>query len=386
MTLTRKQEEGLKIIVDRYNAGQPYVTIAGFAGTGKTYLVAKAMEALNLREGEYKMAAFTGKAALVLRQRGFEAVTLHKLLYKSIPIDKEGTSFVHVPKKFREDFDGTKVLVIDEISMVPNNILKEAAKHKIFIIALGDPFQLPPIGEDNGLLQAPHVFLDEIVRQEEDSSIIRISQAIRNYDGRPIEFENDDTVQIVSRDEVVDGMLHWADQILCFKNNTRRQINDFMREQLKRSSFLPENGDKIIFTKNNWDRLNGEGYALVNGMIGYVSDVEIGEPMGILGQIAYANVTTDFSDSMFLEVPMDSNIFQGTQPMPQEGKGKNRVEHADYGYAITIHKSQGSEFDKVLLYEEQLRRNIDLQGLYTGETRAKEKLVIVKSDKNSKFK
>lgn len=382
LKLTKKQEEGIKIIKERYDRGEKYVTIAGYAGTGKTFMVERAMEALGLSEGEYKMAAFTGKAALVLRQRGFDAVTLHKLLYKSIKI---GENFIHKPKKFREDMEGVKVLVIDEISMVPNHILEEAIKHKLFIIALGDPFQLPPIGDDNYLLNSPHIFLDEIVRQGEGSSIVTLSKKIRDFDGTPIEIDGGDEVKVIEREQLVDGMLHWADQILVSKNATRKKINNFMREQLGFSNVLPENGDKIIFTQNNWDLENAAGFAVVNGMIATVDNVKYGRNLGEYGQVFSVDAKVDFSEVPFYDVKIDGNPFKGYKPMVQKQKKKIELEQADFGYAITVHKSQGSEFDKVLLFEERMNRNIDLKALYTAVTRAKEKLVIVKSEYGSKL-
>lgn len=390
MSLTDKQREGLEIIEQRYSSGAPYVTVAGLAGTGKTYLIRRALEELDIGPTEYKMATFTGKAALVLRQRGFEAVTLHKLLYKSIPIKgRKGKEdgFIHVPKKKGEGMKGIKVIVIDEISMVPNPILKEAAKHEIFIIALGDPFQLPPIGEDNGLLQSPHIFLDEVVRQAKGNSIIELAHRVRNYDGAPIEVKNDDNIMVVYQDEMVDGMLGWADQILCSRNETRKKFNSLTRKTLGYSGSLPEEGEKVIFTKNNWDRVNSSGYALVNGLIGTVSDIRKGRNMGLLGQLFTANVEADFSSAPFEDVVIDGNTFRGIDTIQPRGRGKERemVEEADFGYCITVHKSQGSEFDNVLLLEERLNRAIDLRVLYVGVTRAAKKLVLVIPRQGSKF-
>ena len=163
MELTRRQEEGLKIAVDRYRKNQRYTVIAGFAGTGKTTLVKFIIDALNIDEDKVAYVSFTGKAAEVLRKKGNKhAMTLHKLLYDSIP--KASGGFYRKPK-VTIDYN---IVVVDEISMVPKELINLLFKHKVYVICLVDPFQLPPIDKnaDNHLLDYPHIFLDEIMRQE----------------------------------------------------------------------------------------------------------------------------------------------------------------------------------------------------------------------------
>lgn len=130
------------------------------------------VSALDLPEERVVYATYTGKASLVLREKGnANSMTLHKLLYNSFK--KRDGSFAHIPKKeLDEPYD---LIVVDEISMVPENIWELLISHGVHVIALGDPFQLPPVGADNGILSEPHVFLDEIMRQEEESEIIRLT-------------------------------------------------------------------------------------------------------------------------------------------------------------------------------------------------------------------
>lgn len=379
--LNAAQDKGLKEVLERYKLGEKYATIAGYAGTGKTYLVRAIIDAMGLSAWEYDVATFTGKAALVLQQNGFHnAMTLHKLLFNSVRLP-DG-AFIHRAKPVKDkSLANLKVIIIDEISMVPNAILAQAAKHGIFIIALGDPFQLPPIGEDNGLLKNPHVFLKDIMRQAEGNSIIEWSMKVR--EGRRFKWENDANVQIVELDDVVDGMYHWADQIICATNKTRKSINSFMRRDLGFTNVLPENGDKIIATRNNWDRVHTEGYAWVNGTIGTIQNVVYGEELPLRGQKFVADVVPDYLDIPFMGVEMDGNPFKGMEPM--EVLGKKKIESVDFGYAITTHKSQGSQYPKILLFEEDWRSDQALQMLYTGGTRAQEKLVVVKKRRNSFF-
>lgn len=162
MILTRKQEEGLKIAVERHRAHEKYTVIAGYAGTGKSTLVKFIIEAINVEPSKVCYATFTGKAAQVLAKKGNKnAMTLHKLLYNSIP--RKGGGFMRIPKD-RLDYT---IIVVDEISMAPKSIINMLFRHNVYVICLGDPFQLPPIEkeEDNHLLDNPHIFLDEIMRQ-----------------------------------------------------------------------------------------------------------------------------------------------------------------------------------------------------------------------------
>jgi hypothetical protein len=106
------------------------------------------------------------------------------------------------------------------------------------------------------------------MRQAKDSEIIRLSSDIRER--KPIFPFKGEEVNIVRKRDTVDGMLTWADQILCGKNNTRYQLNSYFRKMKWGDDVdnAPLIGDKIICRKNNWDKLNRVGDAIVNGTIG----------------------------------------------------------------------------------------------------------------------
>ena len=180
MTLTAKQEEALKVAVARYKAREPWTCISGYAGVGKSTLVNFIIAALNLKPEDVAYITFTGKAASVLRHKGCpNAMTAHKLLYysKRLPNGR----YVFSPKKVLEQ--NYSLIVVDEISMLPKDLWELLLTHKRHIIALGDPFQLPPIDKknDNHILDNPHIFLDEIMRQAQESEIIRLTMDIRNF-------------------------------------------------------------------------------------------------------------------------------------------------------------------------------------------------------------
>ena len=121
-----------------------------------------------------------------------------------------------------------KLIVVDEVSMMPKTLWDLLLSHNMPVLALGDPGQLPPMGEDNGILDKAHIFLDEIVRQAQESEIIKLSMEIRS--GKSLIPFKGKQVQIIGRSELTDGMLLWADQIICAKNTTRKQINNRVRE------------------------------------------------------------------------------------------------------------------------------------------------------------
>ena len=140
MELTEKQKEGLRLAVSRYKNGERYTVIAGYAGTGKTTLVRSIIEELGVAEKDVCYTAYTGKATEVLKRKGNpNCMTLHKLLYDSFPLPTGG--FRRVPKT-RVDY---KVVVADEISMAPLTLISKLYSYKVYILFLGDPFQLPPV-------------------------------------------------------------------------------------------------------------------------------------------------------------------------------------------------------------------------------------------------
>ena len=391
MELTRKQEEGLREAVRRFRAGEKYTCISGYAGTGKSTLVRFIVEALGVDiDEDVCYVAFTGKAATVLKQKGCaNAITAHKLLYKATP--KSDGTFMFVPNRSLE----YKVVVVDEVSMLPKTMWDLLIGHNIYILAMGDPGQLPPVSkdEDNHVLDNPHVFLDEIMRQAQDSEIIRLSMWVR--EGKSIaSFPcQKQQVQIVKPSGVVLGMYDWADQVLCATNAKRNQINNYMR--LSRGfGPNPQVGDKIISLHNHWQCASVRGdWALTNGCIGTIKDFyldKVRPPSYIYEKpITYMQTTVNLDDGdSFYLIPIDHNAIITGEPTltpQQEYRMRKNPYCADppydfsYAYAITCHKAQGSEWDKVLIFEEKFPFNSEehQKWLYTAVTRAKEKLVVV---------
>lgn len=385
MELTRKQEEGLRIAVERYRNNEPYTVIAGYAGTGKSTLIKFIVSALDIDPERVTYIAYTGKAAQVLRNKGCpNAMTAHKLLYKSIP-RSDGT-FVHIP---RDSLDVLcDIIVVDEISMLPKPMWELLLTHRIYVIACGDPGQLPPIGESTDVLDHPHIFLDEIMRQAADSEIIRLSADIRA--GKIIKPMHGTEINIVRHGDLVDGMFTWADQIICGKNITRYATNDYFRKMKWGGEFSgPLVGDKIICLKNNWNKITQAGDALVNGTIGTIEKIDTCHDtyLGVKAMIDFAPEGCEDNeyDTSFRNLLMDWRLITTHEPTINKDNFRTfpkilRPEQFDYGYCITCHKSQGSEYDKVLVLEEMLKATEHKRWLYTAVTRAAKKLTLVLKD------
>ena len=365
MVLTLKQEQGLKECIERYKNGEKYCVISGYAGAGKSTLVKVIIDNLpgvNPIE-DVVYACYTGKAAQVLLKKGNKnVITLHKLLYESIP-RPDGTFF----RKPKEEID-YDVVVVDEVSMAPRFLMELLFKHDCFIICLGDPFQLPPVDkdQDNGLLAHPHVFLDEIMRQALDSNIIRLSMKIRHQDR--IDYGKDSDAIVMPYEKLSTGVLKWGDQILVGTNKARININQTLR------------------------KINDP---LVNGTVGYISNLYSSFnkiPPYCGGQtipVLYADFLSD-SNADFGNLCMDKHqIVTGERSLDARTiyklNSRRNTQHLvpmefTYAYAITTHKAQGSEWDKVVVLEEgfPFAREEHARWLYTAVTRASEQLVLVR--------
>ncbi|MBR5795995.1 MAG: AAA family ATPase [Erysipelotrichaceae bacterium] len=378
MVLTQGQEKGLKIAVERYKRKEAYTVIAGYAGVGKTYLVKHIVEALNIKPQDVCYISYTGKASLVLREKGCEnSMTAHRLLYYSKELP-DGT-FEHKPRE-RLEYP-YKLIVVDEVSMIPIDIWDLLLSHRVHVIALGDPFQIPPINGESDVLLHPHVFLDEIVRQAQESEIIRLSMDVRA--GLPLVKHKGNEVSVISKHQLNDAYYAGADQIIAAKNITRTNIN----WKCRKIKFGPDvsnhpiDGEKVICLKNFWNVLSSQGDPAINGMIGELKNIEYSHNVPKFNDIMLSDFVIG-DNNKFSGLFMDYRIFiDGKQTINSDNwmdfRGEQKPMLFDYGYCITGHRSQGSEWNKVLVFAEYMKGTDFQRWLYTAITRAKQKLIIV---------
>jgi exodeoxyribonuclease-5 len=339
----------------------------GYAGTGKTTLARHLAESV---EGKVSYAAFTGKAALVMRAKGCGgASTIHSLIYKARESREEIPSF-----ELWDDAPASKakLIVIDECSMVDAELGRDLLSFGIPVLVLGDPAQLPPIQGAGFFTEAePDAMLTEVHRQAQDDPIVRLSMMVR--EGERLEPGRYGDTEIVLRADFDPDRVMEADQILVGRNNTRRAYNTRLRERLGREEALPVSGDKLVCLRNN--RKKG----LFNGGLWQVKERAAGKSGGIITMRIAPDA--DLSGSALgikgLKVSVRRECFLGgieNYDWPQ----RKKYDEFDYGYVLTVHKAQGSQWDDVVLFDESFAfPDSRARWLYTGITRAAKKLTMV---------
>lgn len=375
-TLTPKQEAAIKKAVYWFkneSETKQFFTISGYAGTGKTTIVKKMIERIDIDEEKITYVALTGKAALQLNMNGNKAITIHRLIYH-VEEDENGQAKYVLRKK--DDLSYLSLIIVDEVGMADKKLMDDLKTFGIPIIALGDHGQLGPIGEDNGLLRKPDVLLTEIHRQAQENPIIYLSMLAR--EGKPIPYGKygSEVIVLPKKHKLLNlDLLLRANQVLCSYNKTRRMLNERMRGAKGFTNPLPVIGDKVICTKNNWEE-EVDGINLINGLIGEVKSVK-----KEYNNVISMDFQPEFSKkNLFRDLPVLTNGFLGFQITPKQRREFNIF---DFGEAITVHKSQGSQWDNLCVFHEpmgktQADRN---RGLYTAITRAAERLILIKERK-----
>ena len=333
----------------------------GYAGTGKTTLVKHIAEGV---DGKVLFAAFTGKAACVMRSKGcHSASTIHSLIYRARESGEETPSF-----ELWNDAPASKakLIIIDECSMVDAELARDLMSFGVPLLVLGDPAQLPPISGGGFFTDAePDAMLTEVHRQAQDDPIVRLSMEIRA--GNPLTQGQYGETQVVRRDALDPKRVLDADQVLVGRNVTRRAYNARLRERRGFTDALPMAGDKLVCLRNN--RRKG----LFNGGLWMVK--ERPKPRR---QIIRMHLKPDEDlGERLIKVSVRPECFTGAIEefdWPQ----RKAYDEFDFGYVLTVHKAQGSQWDDVVLFDESgaFPDNRD-RWLYTGVTRAAKRLTIV---------
>jgi exodeoxyribonuclease-5 len=382
MELSREQQRVFDALVE---SDEHVQTLGGYAGTGKTTLIIQLAETLR-----YGVAAYTGKAAHVLRQKGCpDASTIHSLIYR--PVDKTlaiGKATEHLERLQKENAgpedigqavaalalakkpeftlrdeltdpsgDDLPGVIIDEASMVREDIYYDLMSFGVPLIFVGDHGQLPPVsdnGEPFNLMAEPRHRLETIHRNAGPIAYfaehIRKGRSARSYG------DNGNIVQVLGAAAGTTKLLLSASQVICPFNRSRCNYNRKIRNCLGRFGLLVA-GDRIICLRND------RGEMLFNGMQGTVSRVDLKKCL------------MDFMD--------DAGMLHADVEFDMDQFGSEKYEHRrggphpfDYGYVVTCHKAQGSEWPHVLVLDQGWKWEYT-RWAYTAASRARERLTWV---------
>ena len=421
--------------------GQSY-TFCGYAGSGKSTCVGSMIEKLGLSEEEVMFMAPTGKAAKVLssklRDDGWnrKATTIHKSIYmpksaeadrikkeldaielhrdflaskgqigqehisaevQSLSLDQVDRRMAQLNNSLREAMDGdgpsfmlkhlddipydVKLFVVDEASMVGTTLARDLALFGRPILAIGDPGQLPPVADTWGFnLDSPDTFLTEIHRQAADNPIIRLATMARQ--GRDLEIgDYGDGVRVVNRrDDNVTLDTDRDAMVLVGTHKTRWRLTSKIRKALGITETGPMMDEPLLICKNS-----KRHPALVNGSVLRCltdhGDLQNGNARIKLDMIDDEadglKYTLSAAQPLFEEhVFREQNSYSA--PPKLAFAAKRDCEHVDFGHVLTVHKSQGSEWDDVVVHDESgVFRDQGSRWLYTGITRAAKELTVV---------
>lgn len=362
MNWSPQQDDALRAVSDWLKSGSPQLfRLFGYAGTGKTTLARHIAEDV---DGTVVFAAFTGKAALVLRNKGCEgAQTIHSLIYRSRGVDEESPTFVLNRESVAAK---AKLIIIDECSMVDEELGRDLLSFGTKVLVLGDPAQLPPVKGGGFFTEAePDIMLTEVHRQAADNPIVRMSMIVR--EGGRLEVGEYGESRVIRRDQITPEIVLSAGQVLVGLNKTRRNYNARMRQLMGHSSNVPVVGEKLVCLRN--DKSKG----LLNGGAWIVQELKTSKK----GLVTMRVTPEDDTGGKPVKVSVLPNFFDGSEEeVPWELR--RHTDEFTFGYALTVHKAQGSQWDDVVLFDEAYAfREHRARWLYTGLTRAAETITVV---------
>lgn len=461
MELTNQQSKVFKQIKAFLNSDASVFILRGYAGTGKTTMVKVIADYIE-QTRQLAMMAPTGRAARVLAMKtGHTATTIHKAIYSKAHVEpKKVKNIAESEFKFvfsinNSENGGNIVAIVDEASMVCSRKIE----HELFmfgtdnlmedlltfvrpnfggkVIFVGDPAQLPPVGESvsNALraeyfkekgLKVIEAELTEVLRQKDDSVILKNAMMIRDLlkkDKRnQLVFEEQkDDVETVPSEQFLDKYLNYRKEsgkhdsvIICYSNKSANRYNRDIRKSLYGGDVPLQENDILLITQNNYrlDRMNGEFvpvlsigeriqqsapvYAQIGGkkerIVITLNFIKVTVPNGDGNPIPSmlledlltsdtATISIDENRALYINFCMrNPNLKQGTESFVEallNDEYYNAI-RAKYGYAVTGHKCQGGEWGKVFV-DYTGRTGLDddsLRWAYTATTRAQKTLYV----------
>jgi exodeoxyribonuclease-5 len=357
----------------RDRRGPQIFRMFGYAGSGKTTLARHMADGI---DGSVVYGAFTGKASMVLRSKGCDgASTIHSLIYK--PVQDENSGIVTYHMNPDSPVATAALVIIDEVSMVGEELARDLLSYGTKVLVLGDPAQLPPVKGEGFFINAePDVMLTEVHRQAAESPIIRMSMDVR--EGRGLKPGRYGECRVVARSEVdrdeLRASVEAADQVLCGMNKTRQAYNTRIREirgfRGSREPWHPAVGDRLVCLRNNRNK------GLLNGGLWDVVKTRV-TPWRKHPRFEMEVKSVDEPGMAHVEVVVPAEFFLGLEK-DMDWRELKEVDHFTFGGCLTVHKSQGSQWQDVLLFDESgiFREDAD-KHRYTGITRAADRLTVV---------
>jgi len=378
ITPSDEQNRAIRAIVDWYtNSSQQEFLLDGEAGTGKSTTAAFAVAELgSLPKNPARRVlsgAYTAKAAKVMRDKGVKgASTIHKMIY----VLEEDTG---IQLRWRLDPLGpcadADLIVIDEVSMVNQKIADDLRSYSKKILVLGDvDGQLPPVeGAGAFTSREPDFRLLELNRFALESPIVRLAARARRREFIPFGRVGD--VEVTPLDEDSWSRIYRRDtQVICGVHRNRWRATQMIRAEYGFEGELPLRGERLICCRNNYD------LGLFNGAFGEaVSSAASTENGSLAMAVRMEDQDVDLED---LQVArhLFAQHFTGDRARAPFEPGTLEF---DWGYAITCHKSQGSEWPHVTVIDDSYAflhsggPDIARRWLYTAITRASQGLTLL---------
>ena len=408
MQLTKEQGRVFDTILHWFNnntSSKPYFVLSGYAGVGKGYLIKYLYEYLTSNNQIITINTLAWKASLVLMGRGIPSSSIHSTFYTFQDNVSKSRALEFREKTTAELFTTCgrlNLIIIDEASMVNNKMRDVILKHRVPVLFVGDGEQLPSIDNStDNVLDTPDAILYEVQRQALDSAIIRLSMDIRLGKHVPYGKYGDKVTKQYKCDieDINENLLTKADMLICGKNDTRQRLNNLVRDirGFKRNS-CPSTGERLVVLQNSPD------HDLYNGMLlkvaysensnihlrksmdylfYYTKDLDIkGQPDLFLSELIFEQDTYLYDAPLKnIELtPETSTLISNIKNSITRKESLTGIPTVDFGYAMTLHKCQGSSFPKVFVYFEYMRgmdNDIKRRWLYTAVTRAEKALVLM---------
>ena len=361
-TLTPEQSSVLDALLAYALApsSPPFTTLGGYAGTGKTTLIKALVSRLEDEGISTCVCTPTGKAASVLRRKGVSAATIHTPVYEFVLSDNGDPVFSLLPSA------PAPLVIIDEASMVNAEVFNDLMSlPRVRYIFVGDHGQLEPVGDNPNLMLDPVHRLETIHRQARDNPVIAFAHHLREG-GTPTSFSTQDPRLTIARstDDPDTYMKDLSDVYIVGTNQARVSLNRTVRDTVLslNSPNRPIINDRIICLRNNREA------GIFNGMMGEITAIRHGAFRHTISFLP------DGESNPIHDLPVEPAQFHAQKTLPNSSYSINLF---DYAYAITAHKSQGSEWNRVTVFDSPSRLWDSRRWRYTAVTRAAEHLTFI---------